>query len=105
MKTTFVHEDGDLAKIFNEGGDTAKKAFIWKGGSTAKKTFTCGSGDTTKAFVCESGDATKGVFVCGGGDVAAGSCLPTDDDTRVWGWWNNTETYVVDGRLRHRGRG
>ena len=100
MKTTFVHEDGDSAKIFNEGGDTAKKVFICKGGNMAKKTFICGSGDTMKkAFVCGGGNTTKGMLVCGGGDVAAGSCLPMDDGTRMWGLWDNTETYVVDGQL------
>jgi len=117
VKTTFVLEDGDSAKIFNEGDDIAK-VFMYESGNTAKKTFICGSGDAmTKAFVCESGDTTKkafvcegcdmtkGMLVCGGGDVAAGGCLPTDDGIRVWGWWDNTETYVVDARLRHGGRG
>ena len=134
VKTTFVHEDGDSAKIFNEGDDIAKKAFICKSGNTVKKTFVCGSGhtttkafvceggdtakkvsvreggnttkvfvrgsgDTTKAFICEGGDTMKGMLACGGGDVAAGSCLPMDDGTRVWGWWDNAETYVVNARL------
>ena len=116
VKTAFVHADGDLAKMFSEGGDTAKKVFVCEGGDTAKKAsvreggnttkvFVRGSGDTTKAFICEGGDTTKGMLACGGGNVAAGSCLPMDDGTRVWGWWDNTETYVVDARLRHGGRG
>ena len=99
-------EGGDTAKrVFTCGGSDTMKAFICEGGDTTKKTFVCESGNTTKAFVCEGGNTTKGILVCGGGDVAAGSCLPTDEGTRVWGWWNNTETYIVDGRLRHRGRG
>ena len=50
MKTIFVHEDGDSAKIFNEGDDIAK-AFMYESGDTAKKTFVCGTAVVTKFYV------------------------------------------------------
>ena len=85
MKTTFVHVDGDLTKMFSEGGDTAKRAFTDRGS------------DMIEAFICEGGNMTKGILVCGSSDVTAGGYLLMDDGTWVWGctWFSYYFTYGV----------